>query len=145
MNTSLLTHIHVLVLANLSKPASAKIVAGGNKAKVVSAGSTKKPTKKPAGKVQQKNSGDKSNKHGKRPRNQEEDTIEDLDQHSQKKKKMKDTNKSSWSEVEAIVDAADVLLVVLDARDPQRCKSKRLERLVQQKKSKRIVYVLNKI
>ncbi|KAK3828502.1 MAG: P-loop containing nucleoside triphosphate hydrolase protein [Benniella sp.] len=58
---------------------------------------------------------------------------------------MKDTNKSSWSEVEAIVDAADVLLVVLDARDPQRCKSKRLERLVQQKKNKRIVYVLNKI
>ncbi|KAF9928448.1 Guanine nucleotide-binding protein-like 3-like protein [Modicella reniformis] len=57
---------------------------------------------------------------------------------------MKDVNKAAWVQIKEVVNASEVLLVVLDARDPQRCKSKRLERLVQQA-NKRIVFVLNKI
>lgn len=121
-----------------------------------SSGVNKTPNKSSVSKGQQKQHNEnKTHKNNKRPRSQDEDeeeeeqgetTADDLENQSVKRKKTKgSSNNSSWSQIEAWIDATDVLLMVLDARDPQRCKSKRLERLVRQHADKRIVYVLNKI
>ncbi|KAG0222820.1 P-loop containing nucleoside triphosphate hydrolase protein [Mortierella sp. GBAus27b] len=122
-----------------------------SKDKAASTGANKKVSKVSTGKPtqqQQKQGGSKPKKNNKRTHNEIEDEEEDetvVDKEPVKKKKVADTKTSQWSQIEAFVNATDVLLVVLDARDPQRCKSKRLERLVLKHANKRIIYVLNKI
>jgi nuclear GTP-binding protein len=49
-----------------------------------------------------------------------------------------------WPHMQAVLDDADVLLQVLDARDPLACRSVQIERLVADK-GKKLLFVLNKI
>ena len=48
-----------------------------------------------------------------------------------------------WAQFKKVVDSADVLLEVLDARDPLGCRSKKLEDYIM-KRGKRLVLVMNK-
>lgn len=45
----------------------------------------------------------------------------------------------------AVVDAADVVLYVLDARDPESTRSKKIEESILQHQGKRLIFLLNKI
>jgi len=56
------------------------------------------------------------------------------------------SKKAFFKEFKQVVDAADVILQVLDARDPIGCRVKEVEQMVLEGGSdKRIVLVLNKI
>lgn len=44
-----------------------------------------------------------------------------------------------------MIDASDVILEVLDARDPLGCRSLAVERLIMERGDKKIVFLLNKI
>lgn len=60
----------------------------------------------------------------------------------------KDTSRKAFDKVfKEVVDAADVVLYVLDARDPEGTRSKEVERMVTaaESGSKRLIFVLNKI
>lgn len=56
-----------------------------------------------------------------------------------------------WSEMVKVVDASDIILEVLDARDPEGCRCREVETMIQSKMDrsgatpKRIILVLNKI
>jgi nuclear GTP-binding protein len=56
-----------------------------------------------------------------------------------------------WSEMVRVVDASDIILEVLDARDPEGCRCREVETMIQSKMDrsgatpKRIILVLNKI
>jgi nuclear GTP-binding protein len=56
-----------------------------------------------------------------------------------------------WSEMVKVVDSSDIILEVLDARDPEGCRCREVERMIQSKMDrsgsspKRIILVLNKI
>ena len=56
-----------------------------------------------------------------------------------------------WAEMVKVVDASDIILEVLDARDPEGCRCREVERMIISKmdrsgaKPKRIILVMNKI
>jgi nuclear GTP-binding protein len=54
------------------------------------------------------------------------------------------TRRAFYKELKKVVDTADVVLQVLDARDPQGCRSREIEDMVTSQ-GKRLVQVLNKI
>ncbi|KAG0371260.1 hypothetical protein BGX24_001778 [Mortierella sp. AD032] len=61
-----------------------------------------------------------------------------------REKKAREAFRSGRLLLEKLVEGSDVVLVVLDVRDPQRCRSTFLEKLVQES-GKSLVFVLNKI
>ncbi|KAF9913085.1 hypothetical protein EC991_003544 [Linnemannia zychae] len=60
-----------------------------------------------------------------------------------REKKAKEAFRTGRVLLEKLVEGSDVVLVVLDVRDPQRCRSTFLERLIQES-GKSLVFVLNK-
>lgn len=60
-----------------------------------------------------------------------------------RQRKAKEAFRSGRVLLEKLVEGSDLVLVVLDARDPQRCRSTFLERLVKES-GKSLVFVLNK-
>lgn len=57
-----------------------------------------------------------------------------------------DKSRKAYDKIfKAVVDAADVVLYVLDARDPESTRSKKVEQAVLQSGSKRLILVLNKV
>jgi nuclear GTP-binding protein len=73
-----------------------------------------------------------------------DDNIADVSSSSTRK----DTSRKAFDKVfKEVVDAADVVLYVLDARDPEGTRSKEVERMVTAADagSKRLIFVLNKI
>ncbi len=59
-------------------------------------------------------------------------------------KKLSQSRKAYVKELRKVVETADVLLQVLDARDPEGCRSKELEQEILGK-GKKLLIVLNKI
>ena len=56
------------------------------------------------------------------------------------------SKRAYYKEFRKVMEAADVVLEVLDARDPLGCRCKSIEEMIQAKwPSKKIVFVLNKI
>ena len=56
------------------------------------------------------------------------------------------SKKAYYKEFRKVMEAADVVLEVLDARDPLGCRCKQIEEMIQAKwPTKKIVFVLNKI
>ena len=55
------------------------------------------------------------------------------------------SKKAYYKEFRKVVENADVILYVLDARDPMGCRAEKIERLIMETAGKRIVFVLNKI
>lgn len=60
-----------------------------------------------------------------------------------RQRKAKEAFRTGRVLLEKLVEGSDLVLVVLDARDPQRCRSTFLERLVKES-GKSLVFVLNK-
>ncbi|KAK9864482.1 hypothetical protein WJX84_008023, partial [Apatococcus fuscideae] len=83
----------------------------------------------------------------KRPREDEGDAEEDEDLASVPMLQGADAmRKSAYREVQKVVQAADVIIQVLDARDPAATRSTEIERLIRRSSpSKRIILLLNKI
>ena len=44
-----------------------------------------------------------------------------------------------------MIDAADVIIQVLDSRDPQHCRSMTIEREIQSTPNKKLIQLLNKV
>lgn len=60
--------------------------------------------------------------------------------------KRDDSKRAYYKEFKKVVEAADVILQVLDVRDPMGCRSKHIEELIMNAGSnKRIILILNKI
>ena len=57
---------------------------------------------------------------------------------------MAQSRRAYYKELKKVIDASDVILQVLDARDPEGCRSQEIE-LTAQKAGKKVVQVLNKI
>jgi nuclear GTP-binding protein len=57
---------------------------------------------------------------------------------------MAQSRRAYYKELKKVIDASDVVLQVLDARDPEGCRSQEIE-LTAQKAGKKVVQVLNKI
>ena len=55
------------------------------------------------------------------------------------------TRKSMYREFKKVVEEADVILEVLDARDPLGCRSKQIEEMILNSGGKKVILVLNKI
>lgn len=55
------------------------------------------------------------------------------------------STKAYFREFKRVLDAADVLLEVLDARDPLGCRTRNIERLILSNPNKRVILILNKI
>lgn len=55
------------------------------------------------------------------------------------------SKKAFFQEFEKVVQASDVILMVLDARDPVGCRSRKIEEMILQYGKKRLILVLNKI
>ncbi|KAJ9059655.1 nuclear GTP-binding protein nug1 [Entomophthora muscae] len=55
------------------------------------------------------------------------------------------SRKAYFKEFKKVLDGADVLLEVLDARDPLGCRTRNIERLILNDPNKRVILVLNKI
>jgi len=72
------------------------------------------------------------------------DVKEDEDNYDSNQKKTNLSKKMYVKELEKVLEAADVILEVLDARDPLGCRNKELELKVLSK-DKKLVFVLNKI
>lgn len=57
-----------------------------------------------------------------------------------------DKSRKAYDKIfKAVVDASDVILYVLDARDPESTRSKKVEQAVLQAGGKRLIFVLNKV
>ena len=57
-----------------------------------------------------------------------------------------DKSRKAYDKIfKAVVDAADVVLYVLDARDPELTRSRKVEQAVLQAGGKRLIFVLNKV
>ncbi|XP_039296428.1 nucleolar GTP-binding protein 2 [Nilaparvata lugens] len=55
-------------------------------------------------------------------------------------------SKRIWNELYKVIDSSDVILMVLDARDPQGTRSKHIEEFLKKEKpNKHLVFVLNKV
>ena len=65
----------------------------------------------------------------------------------QKQLERKDHSKKAYQkELNQVIENADVILEVLDARDPMSCRSKELEsQILSHKDSKKLILVLNKV
>ena len=50
-----------------------------------------------------------------------------------------------WKEMKKIIETCDIILEILDARDPLSCRCKWIERKILQHADKKIIIVLNKI
>ena len=50
-----------------------------------------------------------------------------------------------WPNLDAVLAAADVVVEVLDARDPTSCRLQHVEEVVKEKKGQKLLFVLNKI
>ena len=50
-----------------------------------------------------------------------------------------------WPNLRAVINDADVVVEILDARDPLSYRSKHLEEVVKEKKGRKLLLVLNKI
>lgn len=58
----------------------------------------------------------------------------------------KDKSRKAYDKIfKKVVEASDVILYVLDARDPEGTRSKRVEEAVLQSQGKRLIFILNKI
>ncbi len=57
---------------------------------------------------------------------------------------MSQSKKAFAKELKKVVDASDVIIEVLDARDPEGCRGKELEQQVQAQ-GKKVILVINKI
>ena len=55
------------------------------------------------------------------------------------------SRKAFYREFKKVVDEADVILEVLDARDPLGCRSKEIEEMILNQGGKKVILVLNKI
>lgn len=56
------------------------------------------------------------------------------------------TSKRIWAELYKVIDSSDILLHVLDARDPLGTRCHSVENyLAKEKKSKKVIYILNKV
>ncbi|XP_077385452.1 guanine nucleotide-binding protein-like 3 [Festucalex cinctus] len=91
---------------------------------------------------QEKESGSKE-KEPKAKKAREEKTV----QHPERKNAAeRNTKRFQCAELNKVIDASDVVLEVLDARDPMGCRCPQLEELVLQKGgNKKLLFVLNKI
>ncbi|KAF9193458.1 Guanine nucleotide-binding protein-like 3-like protein [Haplosporangium sp. Z 767] len=115
-----------IVIENRSKDQGPK--KGGNK--------TQNKDKKNA-----KNSKDKKKNSKSKPEPTKESTAKD---EARKMTRFKTVCREGRFQLQRYVESMDVILVVLDARDPQRCRSKFLEQWAQEN-GKKIIFVLNKI
>lgn len=69
-----------------------------------------------------------------------------LDNDEDNVKTQLDKSRKQFDKVfKAVVDASDVVLYVLDARDPQATRSKRIEEAILQSQGKRLILLLNKV
>lgn len=50
-----------------------------------------------------------------------------------------------WKEIKKIIENCDIILEVLDARDPMSCRCKYIERKILSMPDKKIILILNKI
>ncbi|XP_020828505.1 guanine nucleotide-binding protein-like 3-like protein [Phascolarctos cinereus] len=81
-----------------------------------------------------------------REHEQRERDLRALEQHQHPQLEREASRKAYYREFRKVVDAADVVLEVLDARDPQSCRCPQVEQAVLQAGgSKKLVLVLNKI
>jgi len=80
---------------------------------------------------------------------QEDDAMDDtVEIGEEEKSTKKDTSQKQYTkEFRKVIDQADVILYVLDARDPQSTRSKEVEQMIREAPSgeKQLVFVLNKI
>ena len=81
--------------------------------------------------------------------NQEHDKFNEENQVDEKKANFlnKDLSRRAFSrELKEVIENSDVLLQILDARDPMSCRSKELEsQILSHKDGKKIILVVNKI
>jgi ribosome biogenesis GTPase A len=69
------------------------------------------------------------------------DDIIDVDHNA---RQMIQTRRAFYKELNKVVETADVILQILDARDPEGCRSHEIENMVRAG-GKRLIQVLNKI
>lgn len=55
------------------------------------------------------------------------------------------TGKRSWSELYKVLDSSDIVVHVLDARDPLNTKNELVEKFLKDKQHKTLIYLLNKV
>lgn len=67
-----------------------------------------------------------------------------VEEEGQDAKKMAQSRKAYYRELKKVIEAADVVIEVLDARDPEGCRSEEIEQEVL-KQNKKLLLVLNKI
>ncbi|ORD94202.1 NOG2 [Enterospora canceri] len=60
-------------------------------------------------------------------------------------KTSKYNSKKTWNEMYKVLDASDVVIHLLDARDPDGTKCKLVEKYLETKRHKHLIYVLNKV
>lgn len=71
---------------------------------------------------------------------------DDDDEEDAKARSQLDKSRKQFDKVfKAVVDAADVVLYVLDARDPEATRSKRIEEQILQSQGKRLILLMNKV
>lgn len=81
--------------------------------------------------------------------NQEQDSFNEMNQKDEKKANFlnKEQSRRCYSkELKEVIQNSDVILQVLDARDPLSCRSKELEsQILSHRDGKKIILVVNKI
>jgi len=73
--------------------------------------------------------------------------VEDLSKKSEKSTSAKGARESVnfWRQVNSVIDEADIILHILDARDPEGSRCKKIEQAVANRDDKKSVMILNKI
>merc|ERR1711981_536139 len=73
--------------------------------------------------------------------------VEDLSNKSEKSSSQKGVRESVnfWRQVNSVIEEADIILHILDARDPEGTRCKKIEQAVAKKEDKKTVLILNKI
>merc|ERR1711981_685586 len=73
--------------------------------------------------------------------------VEDLSNKSEKSSSQKGVRESVnfWRQVNSVIEEADIILHILDARDPEGSRCKKIEQAVANRGDKKLVLVLNKI
>lgn len=72
-------------------------------------------------------------------------SVEDEEDDEKNNSEIEKSRKQFDKVFKAVVDAADVVLYVLDARDPESTRSKRIEESILQHQGKRLIFLLNKV